>query len=86
MANKLKIELKSIKAKGKREQDIVIDLVTEVNNIVLRMKALDMEQLLKVDSDFLSAFIELYLVQSKINGLSLIKALMLLNGMLSLLS
>ena len=55
VANKLKVQLKSIKAKGKREQDIVIDLVTEVNNIVLRMKALDMEKLLKVDNDFLSA-------------------------------
>jgi hypothetical protein len=55
ITNKLKIQLKSIKPKGKKDQDIVIDLVTEVNNIVLRLKTLQMEQLLKVDSEFLSA-------------------------------
>ena len=55
VANKLKIQLKSIKPRGRKEQDIVLDLVTEVNNIVLRMKALNTEQLLKVDNDFLSA-------------------------------
>ena len=55
LANKLKIQLKSIKPKGRKDQDIIIDLVTDVNNIVLRLKALNMEQMLIVDSDFLSA-------------------------------
>ena len=55
IANKLKVQLKSIKPKGKKDQDVLIDLVTEVNNIVLRLKTLNMEQMLVVDSDFLSA-------------------------------
>ena len=55
VANKLKMQLKSIKLRGKGEPDIVIDLVTEVNNLVLRLKTLNMEQMLKVDNDFLSS-------------------------------
>ena len=55
IASKLKQQLKSIKPKGKKDQDIVIDLVTEVNNIVLRLKTLKMEEMLKVDCDFLSS-------------------------------
>ena len=48
-------EHKCIKPKGRKDQDIVIDLVTDVNNIVLRLKALNIEQMLIVDSDFMSA-------------------------------
>ena len=55
IASKLKQQLKSIKPKGKKDQDIVIDPVTEVNNIVLRLKTLKMEEMLKVDCDFLSS-------------------------------
>ena len=40
IANILKNQLKTIKTKGKQDYDIVIDLVTDVNNIVLRLKAL----------------------------------------------
>ena len=54
LANKLKVELKSIKPKAKKDQDIIIELVTDVNNIVLRLKALKVEQMLVADSDFLS--------------------------------
>ena len=39
--NILKNQLKTLKSKGKQDYDIVIDLVTDVNNIVLRLKALD---------------------------------------------
>ena len=49
IASKLKIQLKSIKPKGKKDQDIIIDLVTDVNNIALRLKTLNMEQMLIVD-------------------------------------
>ena len=45
IANKLKSQLKNIKGKGKSDYDIVMDLVTEVNNIVLRLKAIDMEEI-----------------------------------------
>ena len=55
IANMLKNQLKGIKGKGKMDYDIVIDLVTDVNNIVLRLKALNMEEILHVDNEFLSA-------------------------------
>ena len=41
--------------KAKLEYDIVIELATEVNNIVLRLKAIEMENILSHDSEFLSA-------------------------------
>jgi DNA-directed RNA polymerase subunit M/transcription elongation factor TFIIS len=47
-------EHNSIKSKGRKDQDIIIDLVTDVNYIVLRVKALNMERMLIVHSDFLS--------------------------------
>ena len=55
IANKLKIQLKSIKGNGKTDCDVVIDLVTDVNNIVLRLKAIEMEEALHVDNEFLAA-------------------------------
>ena len=55
IANMLKKQLKGIKGKGRMDYDIVIDLVTDVNNIVLRLRAIDMEEILHVDSEFLSS-------------------------------
>ena len=55
IANKLKKQLKNIKSKGKTDHDIVIDLATDVKNLVLRLKAVDAENMLHVDSEFLSA-------------------------------
>ena len=55
VANKLKVQLKNIKPKGRNDHDVIIDLVTEVNNISLRLKTLNMDQILQVDSEFLSA-------------------------------
>ena len=55
IANKLKTQLKTIKVKAKHDYDVVIELVTDVNNIVLRLKAIDMELILHNDSEFLSA-------------------------------
>ena len=55
IANKLKKQLKSIKVKGKHDYDVIIDLVTDVKNIVLRLKALEAEEMLHVDNEFLSA-------------------------------
>ena len=55
IASKLKIQLKSIKAQGKHDYDVVIELVTDINNIVLRLKAIEMEQVLHSDAEFLSA-------------------------------
>ena len=55
ISNILKNQLKNIKVKGKHDYDVVIELVTDVNNIVLRLKALEMETMLHVDSEFLSS-------------------------------
>ena len=55
IAGKLKAQLKSIKPLGKKDHDIVIELVTDINNIVLRLGALDMEGILHVDNEFLAA-------------------------------
>ena len=55
IANKLKAQLKSIKGRGRTDCDVVIDLVTDVNNIILRLKAIKMEEVLHVDGEFLSA-------------------------------
>ena len=55
LANKLKNQLKSIKPKGKTDEDIVIDLVTDVKNIVLRLETLEMDKMLHYDNEFLSA-------------------------------
>ena len=45
IANILKTQLKNIKVKGKHDYDIVIDLVTDINNIVLRLKSIGMESI-----------------------------------------
>ena len=42
IANKLKSQIKNIKVKGKHDYDIDIELVTDVNNIVLRLKGWSM--------------------------------------------
>ena len=55
IANKLKSQLKNIKIKAKHDYDVVIELVTDVNNIVLRLQALGVEEMLHVDNEFLSA-------------------------------
>ena len=39
IANMLKTQLKNISVKGKIDYEIVIDLVTDVNNIILRLKS-----------------------------------------------
>ena len=55
IANKLKKQLKGIKVKGKHDYDIVIDLVTDVKNIVLRLEALKADQMLHNDSEFMAS-------------------------------
>ena len=55
IANKLKNQLKNMKVKGKKDYDIIIDLVTDVKNIVLRLQAIGAEEMLHVDNEFLSA-------------------------------
>ena len=55
VANILKNQLKNIKAKSKIPHDMVIEIVTEVKNVVLRFEALEMESMLRVDNEFLSA-------------------------------
>ena len=47
----LKNQLKNIKPTGKHDYEIVIDLVTDVNNIILRLTALGMESVLAVDGE-----------------------------------
>ena len=53
--NKLKMQLKNIKVKAKRDFDIIIELVTDVNNIILRLKSVGAEEILHVDNEFLAA-------------------------------
>ena len=53
--NILKNQLKNVKIKGKIEYEVVIDLATDLNNIVLRLKAIDREETLHVDNEFLGA-------------------------------
>ena len=53
--NKLKLQLKNIKVKGKKDFDIIIDLVTDVKNIVLRLQSVEAENVLHVDNEFLAA-------------------------------
>ena len=55
ITNKLKKQLKAIKVKGKQDYDVIIDLVTDVKNIVLRLSAVGAEQILHVDNEFLGA-------------------------------
>ena len=55
IANILKNQLKNVKIKGKIEYEVVIELATDVNNIVLRLKAIDREEMLHVDNEFLGA-------------------------------
>ena len=55
ITNKLKNQLKNIKIKAKHDYDVVIDLVTDINNIVLRMKSIGSDQILHSDNEFLSA-------------------------------
>ena len=55
IANKLKSQLKNIRSRGKSDYDVVIDLVTDVNNIVLRLKAIGKEEVLHVDNEFLAS-------------------------------
>ena len=40
---------------AKYDYDVVIELVTDVNNIVLRLKAIDMGSILQNDAEFLAA-------------------------------
>ena len=42
-ANKSKLQLKNIKPRGKGDQAVVINLATEVNNAVLRLKSLSLK-------------------------------------------
>ena len=44
-ANKLKLQLKNIKPRGQGDQDVVLDLATEVNNVVLRLKSLSLKMI-----------------------------------------
>jgi hypothetical protein len=74
VTNKLKVQLKHIKPKGKTDHDVIIDLVTEVNNIVLRLKTMKMEQILQVDSEFLSAIFRVLPSASQIEWLKFDKS------------
>ena len=75
IANKLKKQLKGIKVKGKHDYDIIIDLVTDVNNIVLRLKTIDAEPMLHVDSEFLSAVFRVLPTNSQVKWLDFDKSL-----------
>ena len=60
--------------KGKHDYDIVIDLVTDVKNIVLRLEAVDAEKMLHVDSEFLSAVFRVLPANSQLKWLEFDKS------------
>ena len=53
IANKFKRQLKTIRPKSKRDNDMLIDLVTEVHNVVPRLDYLEHDVVLKADGEFL---------------------------------
>lgn len=55
IANQLKNQLKGIKASGKADHDIVINLSIEVKTIEKRLKELGLDQMLNYDDEYLSA-------------------------------
>ena len=75
IANILKQQLKNVKVKGKFEYETVIELATDVNNIVLRLKAVDREEMLHVDSEFLSAVFRAMPVNTQVQWLQFDKTL-----------
>jgi hypothetical protein len=55
IANQLKNQLKGIKASGKADHDIVINLSIEVKTIEKRLTELGLDQMLNYDDEYLSA-------------------------------
>ena len=55
ISNKLKNQLKNIKATGKEDYDIVINLAVDVKTIEKRLKALQLQKMLCYDDEYLSA-------------------------------
>ena len=55
LANKLKTKLKTIKASGKQDHDIVLHLVIEIKGIVNRLTTLGLDQMLRYDDEYISA-------------------------------
>ena len=55
IANKLKTQLKNIKAVGKEDFDIVINLAIDVKTIERRLETLDLQRMLCYDDEYLSS-------------------------------
>ena len=75
IANKLKKQLKGMKVKGKHDSDIIIDLVTDVKNIVLRLQSVGAEEMLHVDSEFLGSIFCVLPSNSQVKWLDFDKSL-----------
>ena len=75
IANRLKKQSKGIKVKGKHDYDIIIDLVTDVKNIVLRLRTVGAEEMLHVDSEFLSSVFRVLPANSQLRWLEFDKSL-----------
>ena len=75
IANKLKKQLKNIRVKGKQDHDIIIDLVTDVKNIVLRLKSINAEEMLHIDNEFLVAIYRVLPRESQLDWLKFDKSL-----------
>ena len=75
IAGKLKSQLKNIRVKGKHDYDIIIDLVTDVKNIVLRLQSVGAEEMLHVDSEFLGAIFRVLPSNSQVKWLDFDKSL-----------
>ena len=55
IANKLKTQLKTIKAVGKEDFDVVINLAIDVKTIDKRLRSLNLQQMLCYDDEYLSS-------------------------------
>ena len=75
IASKLKSQLKNIRVKGKQDFDIILDLVTDVKNIVLRLQSVDAENILHVDSEFLGSIFRVLPASSQVKWLDYDKSL-----------
>ena len=60
--------------KGKPDYDIVIDFVTDVKNIVLRLQSLNGEQMLHNDSEFMAAIFRVLPATSQVRWLDFEKS------------
>ena len=74
IANKLKTQLKTIKAVGKEDFDVVINLTIDVKTIEKRLRALNLQQMLCYDDEYLSSVFKALPVSERLEWLKFEKS------------